>query len=90
MVPGGWGTLDELVELINLMKTKKYPIKPIFLYKRSFWQEFLQWIERTLYQEYALVTEESLSFYNLIDSVNELETELVSKFKPLVRPELVN
>jgi len=90
VVPGGWGTLDELVELINLMKTKKYPVKPIFLYKRSFWQEFLQWIERTLYQEYALVTEESLSFYNLIDSVSELEAELVSKFKPLVRPELVN
>jgi len=50
----------------------------------------LYWIEQTLYQEYALVTEESLGFYNLIDSVSELETKLVSKFKPLVRPELVN
>jgi len=80
VVPGGWGTLDELVELVNLIKTKKHPVKPIFLYKRSFWQEFIQWVERVLYQEYGLVTEESLSFYYPIDSVAELETQLATSF----------
>ncbi len=80
VVPGGWGTLDELVELINLIKTKKYPPKPIFLYKRSFWQGFVDWVERVLYKEYGLVTEESLSFYYPIDSVAELETKLATSF----------
>jgi len=55
------------------------------LYKRSFWQGFLYWIEQTLYQTSGLITEESLGFYSLIDSVNELESELASKFKHLLR-----
>ncbi len=76
VIPGGWGTLDEMIELLNLIKTDKYPQKHVFLYNKKFWKGFVDWIEETVYKEYGLVTEKSLSNYQLVDSVEEIAEAL--------------
>ncbi|NCF53600.1 MAG: TIGR00730 family Rossman fold protein [Bacteroidetes bacterium] len=48
VMPGGFGTLDELFEAITLVQTKKIDQFPIILYGSDFWEGLKQWIENTL------------------------------------------
>ncbi len=43
-MPGGFGTLDEIFEVLTLMQTRKMPEIPALLYGREFWQGLLDWI----------------------------------------------
>ncbi len=46
--PGGIGTLDELCELLNLIQTEKHEKAPIILISRSYWQPFMQQLEKAI------------------------------------------
>jgi uncharacterized protein (TIGR00730 family) len=48
VMPGGFGTLDELFEAITLVQTKKIDQFPIILFGGDFWEGLKQWIENTL------------------------------------------
>jgi uncharacterized protein (TIGR00730 family) len=48
IMPGGWGTLDELSEVITLMQTQKIKPFPVILYKSEYWEGFLNWMENTV------------------------------------------
>jgi uncharacterized protein (TIGR00730 family) len=48
VLPGGFGTLDELAEILTLVQTGRTRRIPIVLVKRSFWQGLLSWFEQTL------------------------------------------
>ncbi len=72
VVPGGFGTLDEAAELLNLIKTDKYPVKHVFLFKKDFWKGFVDWLQETVFEKNGLVTPESMHSFTLVDSVQEL------------------
>lgn len=46
--PGGLGTLDELCELLNLIQTKMHEEAPIILLSKSYWQPFMQQLEKAI------------------------------------------
>ncbi len=48
IMSGGLGTLDELSEIFVLVQTGKLPPAPIILYKKAFWQPFLDWLRNTV------------------------------------------
>ena len=48
VMPGGFGTLDELFEAITLVQTKKIDRFPIILFGKDFWAGLMDWIENTL------------------------------------------
>ena len=48
VMPGGFGTLDELFEAITLVQTKKIEKFPIILFGKDFWAGLMDWIENTL------------------------------------------
>ncbi len=69
--PGGFGTLDELFELVTLIQTKKITKTPIILYGRKFWTPMLEWVENSLYKKYATVSREDIEILHVVDSVDE-------------------
>jgi hypothetical protein len=47
-LPGGYGTLDELFELVTLVQTERIPLFPLILIGREFWQGLLRWMKSTV------------------------------------------
>lgn len=47
-MPGGFGTLDELFEVVTLVQTQRVPAFPLVLFGRSYWQGLLDWAHTTL------------------------------------------
>jgi uncharacterized protein (TIGR00730 family) len=47
-LPGGFGTLDELFEVMTLVQTRKVPMAPIVLIGVSFWEGLIEWLEDKL------------------------------------------
>jgi len=69
--PGGFGTLNEFFEIVTLVQTKKIRKVPIVLFGREYWEPFLSFIEKTLYQKNSAIDEKDMELYALVDSVDE-------------------
>ena len=69
--PGGFGTLDELLEITVLIQTKKMQRIPIVLIGKDFWRPFLEWIDASLRVDWETVSEEDLDIFTLVDSAEE-------------------
>lgn len=69
--PGGFGTLDELFEMIMLVQTEKLPRTPIILVDKNYWTPLTKWIEAYLFKKNHAVDKKDLQIYYLVDSANE-------------------
>jgi len=77
--PGGFGTLDELTELVTLIQTKKISVKiPMILIGKKFWTPFLNWVDQTLCEELKVVSPNDRKIYRLVDSAEEA-LEIIKK-----------
>jgi len=68
--PGGYGTADELMEVLTLMQTNKMKKVPIILYDSKFWASLLLWIEQSVEKSY--VSKENFELIRVVDSVEEI------------------
>ncbi|MBU3915850.1 TIGR00730 family Rossman fold protein, partial [bacterium] len=67
--PGGFGTMDELFELLTLIQTKKIEKKiPIVLFGKEFWNDFLNF-EALI--KWGVISENDLKLFKIIDDVDE-------------------
>ncbi|WP_010135325.1 LOG family protein [Ochrovirga pacifica] len=71
VMPGGFGTLDELFEAITLIQTKKIGRFPIVLVGKRYWSGLLDWIKERLLDEYKTISPEDLNLFRLVDSADE-------------------
>ena len=78
VMPGGFGTLDELFEAITLIQTKKIGRFPIVLVGSSFWSGLLDWIKKTLLAE-GNISESDLKLFRIVDTADEA-IEHLNKF----------
>jgi uncharacterized protein (TIGR00730 family) len=67
IMPGGFGTLDELTEALTLIQTKKIGRFPIVLVGKKFWSGIVEWIKKTLLAE-KMISEEDLDLFNVVDT----------------------
>lgn len=70
VMPGGFGTLDELTETITLIQTNKIGKFPIVLVGTKFWSGLLEWFKNTLLEN-GMINEEDLSLYRIVDTADE-------------------
>jgi uncharacterized protein (TIGR00730 family) len=64
--PGGFGTMDELFEILTLIQTRKAPMIPVVLFGRSYWRRVINF--RALY-EAEMVSQEDLALFEIVDDV---------------------
>jgi hypothetical protein len=79
VMPGGFGTLDELFEAITLIQTRKIDKFPIILVGTEFWSGLLDWIKTTLAEKLKTVSIEDLDLIELVDTEDEV-VEILDKF----------
>jgi hypothetical protein len=70
VLPGGFGTLDELFEAITLVQTKKVTRFPVILMGTAYWAGLLDWIRQTLLAD-GKVSEGDLELFRVTDDVEE-------------------
>ncbi len=70
VMPGGFGTMDELFEALTLIQTKKIGRFPIVLVGKTFWDGMFTWLKGSLLSE-AYINEEDLDLVNLVDTADE-------------------
>jgi len=70
VMPGGFGTLDELFEAITLIQTKKIARFPIVLMGKSYWQGLIDWVKGTMLDE-KNISPEDLDLFSIVDTAEE-------------------
>ncbi len=69
--PGGFGTLDELFEAITLVQTGKVTSFPVVLYRSSYWQGLIDWVQDSLVGE-GKISPGDISQLQVTDSIEEI------------------
>jgi len=67
VMPGGFGTLDELLEALTLIQTGKARKMPIILVCSDFWRGMVDWFRETLVSE-GMISPEDMNLVQLIDA----------------------
>jgi len=75
--PGGFGTLDELFEVLTLVQTGKSRMRPILLFGREFWTRL---IDFDLLIETAMISPEDVKLFHFVETAEEAWALLVSEY----------
>ncbi|MDW8297171.1 MAG: TIGR00730 family Rossman fold protein [Raineya sp.] len=71
VMPGGFGTLDELFEALTLIQTKKIGRFPIVLVGKSYWAGLIDWLKNTVLAQEKNISPEDLNLFSLVDTADE-------------------
>lgn len=70
-MPGGFGTFDEIFEVLTLIQTKKITEVPIVLMGKDFWGGLVDWMNTTVLGKYKNISEEDPGLFLLTDDPKE-------------------
>lgn len=86
VLPGGFGTMDELFESLTLIQTRKIGKFPIVMVGRDYWSGLMEWIKSILLHE-QYINEDDLQLFTLVDTAEEA-VKVIENFysKYLLRP----
>lgn len=79
VMPGGFGTLDELFEAVTLIQTKKIEKFPIILVGTEFWSGLIDWIKSTILDKFNNISAVDLELIHLVDTEDEV-VEIIDSF----------
>lgn len=80
--PGGYGTLDELFEVLTLIQTKKIEDHiPVVLFGKEYWQPLCDWLSKDLLLKHKTIEEKDLALWTLTDDIDEV-VQIAKDSKP--------
>ena len=80
VLPGGFGTLDELAEIMTLVQTEKTRRIPIILVQSSFWEGLISWFKTTLVKE-GTISASDLELIRILDSPKDVVDAIFSHYE---------
>jgi uncharacterized protein (TIGR00730 family) len=92
VLPGGFGTLDELFEVLTLVQTKKIEAIPIVLMGSDYWGGMREWIKNVMEIEHQTISAGDLDLLPVVDSSEEV-VKIINDFynekKGKIRPNII-
>ena len=79
VLPGGFGTLDELFEAITLIQTDKIGEFPIVLVGKDYWSGMVEWIKKTMLEMEHNISDSDMDLFIVVDKAEEA-VEHINKF----------
>lgn len=80
VMPGGFGTLDEMAEILTLVQTGKTRRIPIILVHSPFWQGLIDWFRTTLVAE-KTISPEDMNLFKVLDHPQEVVDAIFSHYE---------
>jgi len=71
VLPGGFGTFDELFEALTLIQTRKIGKFPIILVGKKYWSGLVEWIKSVMLDEEQNISAEDLDMFTVVDTSDE-------------------
>ena len=79
ILPGGYGTFDELFESLNLIQTKRIDRFPVILVGTDYWSGLIDWLKSCVLRRYRCLSKKDLFIFSLVDKPQEV-LEKVKEF----------
>ena len=79
VLPGGFGTMDEMFEALTLIQTEKIGKFPIVMVGKSYWEGLVQWIKDVMLQQYHYINDADLDVFTIVDDADSA-VEIINKF----------
>lgn len=77
--PGGFGTLDEFFEMVNLVHNRKINNPPLLIaVGKDYWQPLFDWLKETVYRKYRAIDSKDFDLVHVVNSPKEA-FEIISK-----------
>jgi len=81
VLPGGFGTMDELFEVLTLIQTKKITKVPIVLVGKDYWTGLKKWITEVMLKEAGNINEKDLDLIPIVETADEAVTIICNFYK---------
>ncbi|MEI8339757.1 MAG: TIGR00730 family Rossman fold protein [bacterium] len=70
--PGGFGTMDELFEILTLVETKKIPHVPIIMFGKEYWNPIIDLFRHVFLEKFETITNEDFNYFVVTDDMDEV------------------
>jgi hypothetical protein len=80
IMPGGYGTLDEFTEAINLIQTERIPRFPVVLFGSEYWKDMLTWLKEVVLKN-GNISKQDLKIFTVADSPKAVVKAIADFYK---------
>jgi len=84
VLPGGFGTLDELFEALTLIQTKKVAQFPVVLVGTEFWGGLVDWIQKTMLEKEHNVSPDDMFLFKVVDTADDALQHIVEFYEKFI------
>ncbi|HVM46409.1 MAG TPA: TIGR00730 family Rossman fold protein [Candidatus Acidoferrum sp.] len=88
-MPGGFGTMDELFEVLTLVQTQRIPAFPLILFGRNYWKGLLAWIKARTEQEHRFISPGDLDLLTVTDEPQQAVSVILDYARRVGPPDVM-
>jgi len=67
ILPGGFGTMDELFEAMTLIQTHRIKPFPVILLGKDYWKDLVSWIKKTMLMKHRMIDPDDMDLFQILD-----------------------
>lgn len=81
VLPGGFGTMDELFEALTLIQTRKIERFPVVMVGTKYWGGMVEWLRSVVLEEWGYISAEDMFLFSLVDTPQEVVDTINSFYR---------